>query len=155
PLCELTRDKIDEVLTAKKAKVKGGTVRRLWNQFRRMLRDADEREAIPAELARKLLRRPDCLADCRDGSRVRWLGERDTDEEITAGAGERQRLDAALSAFTWSEPGGGDFVRCAVRIALNTGMRRGEIVRLTDAMVKRSPDRIELPGEVTKNGKPR
>jgi integrase len=155
PICELTRDKIDEVLAAKKGKVKGGTMRRLWNQFRRMLRDADEREVIPAELARKLLRRPDCLADCRDGSRVRWLGEKDSDAEIAAGTGERQRFEAALSAFDWPEAGRGDFLRCAVRLALNTGMRRGEIVRLTDAMVKRSPDRIELPGEVTKNGKPR
>jgi integrase len=156
PISQLTRDRIEEVLSARKAGgAKGGTMRRNWNQFRRMLHDADEREAIPAELARKLLRRPDALAGCRDGSRVRWLGEKDSEAESAAGTGERQRFETALTAFQSNEPGGGDFLRCAVRLALNTGMRRGEIVRLTDALVKRSPDRIELPGEVTKNGKPR
>jgi len=155
PISQLTRDRIEDVLSARKGKVKGGTMRRNWSQLRRMLRDADEREAIPAELARRLLRRPDALAGCRDGSRVRWLGERDSEAESAAGTGERQRFETALAAFTTTEPGGGDFLRCAVRLALNTGMRRGELVRLTDALVKRSPDRIELPGEVTKNGKPR
>ncbi|SRR5216683_258095 len=155
PLSQLTRDRIEELLAERRAKVKAGTVLRTWNPFRRMLRDAAERKAIPAELAAELLRRPEALGGLRGAERVRWLGEKDTEAETAAGTGERQRFETALGAFASGEPGGGDFLRCAVRLALNTGLRRGEIVRLTDAMVKRAPDRVELPGEVTKNGKPR
>src|SRR5439155_6798621 len=118
PLAHLTRDKIDDVLaTRRKAKgerPKPATLRRVWNPFRRMLREANEREAISAELARKLLRRPDSLAGLTpDEPRERWLGDRDE--------GEPARFEAALCAFTSSEPGGGDFLRFAVRLALATG----------------------------------
>jgi len=155
PLKALTRDRIAEVLLARKAKVSGGTLRRIWNPFRKMLAHAAERKAIPPELAPDLLRRPDCLAGCRDKSRIRWLGERDTDEETAAGTGERKRFENALQAFTSAEPGGGDFVRCAARLALATGMRRGELVRITDAMINLRERTLSLPAAITKGNKDR
>ncbi len=154
-LKQLTRDRIAEALLERKAKVSGGTLRRTWNPFRKMLRHAAERKAIPPELAPELLRRPDCLAGCRDKSRVRWLGERDTDEETAAVAGERKRFEDALRAFTSAEQGGGDFLRCAVRLALATGMRRGELVRITDAMLNLRERTLSLPAAITKSNKDR
>src|SRR6266849_3741724 len=146
PLVHLTRDKIDEVLTARK--VKPATMRRIWNPFRRMLREADEREALPADLARKLLRRPEALIGLTpDEPRERWLGDRDE--------GEPARFEAALAVFTSGEPGGGDFLRTACALALATGMRRGEIVRLTDTMANLKERTISLPASITKGNKPR
>jgi len=155
PLKALSRDRIAEVLLERKAHVSGGTMRRTWNPFRKMLAHATERKALPPELAPELLRQPDCLAGCRDKSRVRWLGERDTDHETAAGTGERKRFEDGLHAFTSGEPGGGDFLRCAVRLALATGLRRGELVRLTDAMINLRERTLSLPAAITKGNKDR
>lgn len=158
PLASVTRDAIEKVLADRKAgtngarKVKAGTLLRCWNPFRAMLADAVDRghlDKLP------LPRRPEPLRGLQDEPRIRWLGENDTDAELASGDGERGRFFRALDAFQSDEPGGGDFLRCAVRLSLNTGMRRGEIVRLTDAMVKRGPDRLELPAEICKTGKAR
>jgi|SRR6267143_1469586 len=128
PLDTLTRDRIDEVLADKKEDgSRGGTLLRVWGQFRHLLRDAGERELIPADLAVKLLRRPNALTGAKDGEHVRWLGQLDPDEP--------RKLSAALAAFETSSLGGGEFLRCAVRLSLATGMRVGEIVGLTTPRV--------------------
>jgi len=146
PLLALTRDHIEEVLTAHKAKgAKGGTLRRLWGMFGALLRDASDREVLPAELARRLLRRPDALAGSRDGEHVRWLGQEDP--------GERQRFKAALDAFTTTEPGGGAFVQTACTLALETGMRAGEILGLTDAQINLRERTVTLRAADTKGNK--
>src|SRR2546422_5034690 len=159
-LGELTRDTIEKVLADRKAgkrkdgsrKTKDGTLLRDWSAFRAMLADAVDRNYLAAM---PLARRPEPLRGLHDEPRVRWLGENDTEEEIAKGEGERARFFKALKAFESDEPGGGDFLRCVVRLALNTGMRRGEIVRLRDAMVKLNDGRIDLPGAICKSGKAR
>jgi len=148
PLDTLTRDRIDEVLADKKEDgSRGGTLLRVWGQFRHLLRDAGERELIPADLAVKLLRRPNALTGAKDGEHVRWLGQLDPDEP--------RKLSAALAAFETSSLGGGEFLRCAVRLSLATGMRAGEIVGLTDARVDLRQGTIFLKGEETKGNRDR
>lgn len=160
PLAAVTREAIEKVLADRKAatrsdgsrKVKDGTLLRDWNPFRAMLADAVDRGYLAAL---PVVRRPKPIRGLRDEPRVRWLGENDTEEEVARTEGERVRFFRALDAFQSDEPGGGAFMRCAVRLALNTGIRRGELVRLRDDMVKRGPDRLELPAAITKSNKAR
>jgi len=157
-LAAVTRDAIEKVLADRKAatkpdgsrKIKDGTLLRDWNPLRAMLADAVDRGYLAGM---PVTRRPEPIRGMQDEPRIRWLGENDTDEDLAKGTGERGRFFKALDAFESDEPGGGDFLRCAVRLAVNTGMRRGELVRLRDEMIKRSPDRLELPGAICKSGK--
>src|SRR5207244_3933763 len=49
----------------------------------------------------------------------------------------------------------GDFLRFAAGLALATGMRRGEIVRLNDKLISKRERRIDLTAGMTKGNKPR
>jgi len=156
----LTRDAIEKVLGDRKSatkkdgtrKTKDGTLLRHWNPLRAMLDHAVRRGYLAAM---PTTGRPEPLRGLHDEPRVRWLGENDSDEEIAKGEGERARFFKALDKFESDEPGGGDFLRCTARIAINTGMRRGELLRLRDDMIKRNPDRLELTAAITKSNKAR
>ncbi len=129
-----------------------GTLLRDWSSFRAMLADAVDRghlAAIP------MARRPEPIRKGKGNQRVRWLGQFDKDEELAHGAGELKRFTKALEVFTSNERGGGDFLRLAARLALATGMRRGEIVRLADAMINPRERTITLPASITKSDKGR
>lgn len=149
----LTRDAIEKVLADRKAAgTKMGTLLRDWSAFRAMLADAVDRGHLAAV---PMARRPEPIRKGKGNQRVRWLGQFDTDEQLAADAGEQTRFDRALAAHASNEAGGGDFLRFAARLALATGMRRGEIVRLTDAMINVRQRAITLPAEVTKSAKGR
>jgi len=67
-----------------------------WGAFRAMLADAVDRghlAAIP------MARRPEPIRKLQGNKRVRYLGQRDTDEERAAGKGEEVRFGKALAAF--------------------------------------------------------
>ncbi len=61
-------------------------------------------------------------------TRVRWLGQRDKDEDIKDSDGnklsERHRFMEALTKQD-------DLIRTLVEVAMNTGLRRGELFGLT------------------------
>jgi len=87
--------------------------------------------------------------------RVRYLGQRDTDEERAAGKGERGALRERRSrAFAYQATGGGTSYD-SLPAGACTGMRRGEIVRLTEKMIDKRGRRIDLPAAVTKGDKAR
>jgi len=146
-IAQLTRDAIEKVLATRKGAGKAaGTLIRDWGAFRAMLADAVDRghlAAIP------MARRPEPIRKLQGNKRVRYLGQRDTDEERAAGKGEEVRFGKALAAFASPGTGGGDFLRFAAGLALATGMRRGEIVRLTEKMIDKRGRRIDLPAAGT------
>src|SRR5437667_2108 len=132
--------------------VKDGTLLRHWNPLRALLVHAVDHGHLAAL---PMAGRPEPLRGLHDEPRVRWLGENDTEEELAKGTGERGRFFKALDKFESNEAGGGAFLQCVVRLSVNSGLRRGELLRLRDEMIKRGPDRIELPGAITKSGKAR
>ena len=71
------------------------------------------------------------------------------EENVREGFAEKADLDAILSYLK-----DGD-VRDFVAWAFWTGMRRGEISKLTWAAFDREASTLILPGRITKNGKPR
>src|SRR5439155_15844091 len=152
PLATITRDVIETALSDRKAAGrKAGTILRDWSAFRAMLADAVDRghlAAIP------LARRPEPIRKLRGNQRVRYLGQKD-DENTKPGEGECARFDKALADWQSDEPGGGDFLRCVAGLALATGMRRGEIVRLTDKIISVRERRIDLTPEITKSDEAR
>lgn len=153
PIAHISRDAIEKVLADRKdAGRKAGTLIRDWSAFRAMLADAVDRghlAAIP------MARRPEPIRKLQGNQRVRYLGQRDTDEDRAADAGEAERFDRTLAAWHFNEAGGGDFLRCVAGIAISTGMRRGEIVRLTDKLINKRERRIDLTPEITKSNKAR
>lgn len=159
PLSALTREKIEKVLTDRKAelradgsrKVKDGTLLRGWSGFRAMLAHAVDRGYLAAM---PTPRRPEPLRGLHDEPRIRWIGQHDA-EDMPVEATERARFTKALEAHASKELGGGDFLRCVVQLALATGMRRGEIVRLTASMINTRERTITLPASVTKSNKTR
>ena len=68
---------------------------------------------------------------------------------------ERSRFHRALATFKEAESCTGDFLRYAARLALATGMRRGEIVRLTEKMISSRERTLTLPASITKSKKER
>jgi integrase len=153
PLPTLTRDQIEKVLTARKdAGLAAGTLLRDWGAFRAMLADAVDRKVM---VAIPMARRPEPIRKLRGNQRVRWLGQHDTAEQLASKTDERSRFTEALAAFAGSENCTGDFLRFAARLALSTGMRRGEIVRLSAKMINLREKSITLPKEITKSNKSR
>jgi integrase len=152
PIAQISRDAIELVLAVRKDDgLKAGTLLRDWSAFRAMLADAVDRghlAAIP------MTRRPEPIRKLHGNKRIRYLGEKDN-EDTKPDVGECARFDKALAAFTSDEPGGGDFLRCAAGLALATGMRRGEIVRLADKLINKRERRIDLTPEITKSNKAR
>jgi integrase len=75
-------------------------------------------------------------------------------QRIATGVKQARALDDAQIRALWAvtAPSRTDAFGTLARVALLTGMRRGECANLTTAMLK--PDRISLPPTVTKNGKP-
>jgi len=159
PIAQLTRDAIEKVLADRKAaekpdgsrKTKNGTLLRDWSSFRAMLADAVDRGALAAI---PMARRPEPIRKLRGNQRVRYLGQKD-DENTKPGEGEAERFEKALAAFQSAEPGGGDFLRFVAGMALATGMRRGEIIRLSDKILNIRERRIDLTPEITKSNKAR
>ena len=124
-----------------------------WSAFRALLADAVDRGHLAAVPVNK---RPMPIRKGKGNQRVRWLGQPDTEEQLAEPeTGERRRFDKALEAFTSNEVGGGDFLRFAARLALATGLRRGELVRLTDAMINKREGTLTLPAGITKSDKAR
>lgn len=148
----LTRDAIDKVLADRKDDNKAmGTLLRDWSAFRALLADAVDRGHLAAL---PMARRPEPIRKGKGNQRVRWLGQFDA-EDLAADKGERKRFEDALEAFAGAEQCTGDFLRFAARMALATGMRRGEIVRLAERMINLRDRAITLPAGVTKSDKGR
>jgi integrase len=151
-LAALSRDAIEKMLAERKAEGKqAGTLIRDWGALRALLADAVDRGHLAAV---PMARRPEPIRKLQGNKRIRYLGQRDT-PDTAPGEGEAERFAKALAAFTSDEPGGGDFLRCVAQLALATGMRRGEVVRLTDKIVNVRERRIDLTPEVTKSNKAR
>lgn len=155
PLSQLSAEVIEKVLADRKALTKAdgsrllanATLNRDWATFRSMLEYARRKGYLSAL---PVVGRPEVLHGLGEEPRRRYLGMNDSDEM-------RLFLEA-LGAFKSDEPGGGDFLRCAAALALNTGLRRGELVQLRDDMLKLRDlgnERIELPGAICKSGKGR
>jgi integrase len=162
PLAQLTREKIEKVLSDRKALtapdgsrlLANATLNRDWATFRPMLEHARRKGVL---VALPITGKPEPLRGLREEPRRRYLGMNDSPDEKSRG-GEMQRFLDALDEFKSDEPGGGDFARVACIVSLNTGIRRGEFLQLTDDMLKLRDlgnERIELPGKITKSGKPR
>jgi integrase len=144
-LTQITKAEIERTLAARKAKDKAaGTLHRDWTALRALLGDALERGHLSAL---PMTRRPEPIRKLRGNQRVRWLGQFDEKEP--------KRFEDALAAHESAEAGGGDFLRCVTRLALATGMRRGELVRLTNKLINTRERRIELTAEITKSNKAR
>ena len=151
-LSALTRDAIEKVLSDRKARGKAmGTLLRDWSAFRALLADAVDRGQLAAV---PMAKRPMPIRKEKGNQRVRWLGQFDR-EDVAEGQDERSRFNEALKAFDGAEQCGGDFLRFAARLALATGMRRGELVRLTEKMINSRARTITLPPEITKSTKGR
>ena len=153
PLPALTRADIEKVLADRKKKAKSaGTLLRDWSSFRALMADAVDRGVMPAI---PMARRPEPIRKLRGTQRVRWLGQLDTEKELANKQDERSRFVKALDAFTEVQSCSGDLLRFAVRLALATGLRRGEIVRLTDNMINLRERTITLPAAITKSNRSR
>jgi integrase len=153
PLAQLTRENIEKVLAARKAetgpdgtrRLSNATLNRDWAVFRSMLADAVDRGKLAAL---PLQSKPEPLRGLGEEPRRRYMEQ----------AEERSRFFKALAAFDSEEPGGGAFLRVACILAVNTGCRRGELVKLRDGMINLADtgnERIELPGAICKSGKGR
>jgi integrase len=83
--------------------------------------------------------------------RVRFLGQRDEQEDIRDGrgkkVGERARFNAALAS-----PATPGYLRRLVTLALNTGMRRGEMFKLRWSEVSIERGDLRVLGDTTKSG---
>lgn len=153
PVAQVSRDAIEKVLADRKeAKKSAGTLLRDWSAFRALMADAVDRGHL---VAVPMARRPEPIRRLQGNKRVRYLGQHDTDEQRAKKDGEAERFEKALAAFKSDEPGGGDFLRCVAGVAIATGMRRGEIVRLTDKIINVRERRIDLTPEITKSNKAR
>ena len=163
PLAQLTEEQIEKTIEARQAledeegeqKLSNGTLRRDWAVFRSLLSDALRERVIKAL---PIAGTPRPLEGLNEDPAKRFLGQDDTPEEKARGTGERARFLTKLAAFKSDEPGGGDFLRTACTLSLNTGCRRGEMIAMTDSMIVLNDpgaERIELPGAITKSGKPR
>ena len=160
PLTQVTREAVEKVLSDRKAATNPDGSRLLTNAtlratFRSMLAHAvrgGQLAALP------MMGKPEAIHGLREEPRRRYLGQNDTPEETAKGNGERGRFLKALGDFDSHEPGGGGFLRVACTMALNTGCRRGELLKLREDMVKLRDlgnERIELPGAICKSGKGR
>lgn len=90
----------------------------------------------------------------KDEERVRWLGQNDEHEEVLdeygAKIGERDRFMAAVMDETTP-----DYIRDMSILALNTGMRRGEIFKLRWESVSIERAQITVQKVTAKNKKTR
>ncbi len=153
PLDRITGAMIEKTLAARRLDgYAGGTLRRDWSILRGTLRHAVKHGHL-AQLP--MVSMPEALRGTTETKRVRYLGQMDTEEEIASGRGERVRFAEALAAFESSRQWGGDFMRTMVKIAMATGMRRTEILRLKIQMVDWRKETITLPAELTKAKKER
>ena len=156
----LTRDAIETVLADRKDDgLAMGTLIRDWSAFRAMLSDATTRRVPGGEgrcylAAVPMTKRPEPIKGKKGAERIRWLGQHDA-EDVRPDAAERARFNEALEDFPGADACTGDFLRFAARLALATGLRRGEIVRLTDKMISLREKTIVLPPEITKSEKER
>lgn len=83
-----------------------------------------------------------------DAERVRWLGQHDSNEEFTLG--ERARFTAALNDDRTPQ-----YLRDMANIAINTGLRRGELFKLTWANVNFKTNVITVAASTAKTAKVR
>lgn len=83
-----------------------------------------------------------------DAERVRWLGQHDAHDEFTIG--ERARFYAALDDEKTTQ-----YLRDMVNIAINTGLRRGELFKLTWANVNFKTSMITVAASTAKTSKVR
>src|SRR5262249_44336192 len=81
---------------------------------------------------------------CSGVQRFKEYGRR---ERIMSHKEQQTLLDALTGDDAWLSP--------IVRIALGTAMRRGELLKVKFEHLDLDSDLINLPGEITKNGKPR
>jgi integrase len=155
PVAQITGEMLCKVLRDRKAQkdedgdalLSPATLRRSWATFRPAL--------VYARSVAKLIQRlpiegtPEPLRGLREEPSKRYLGKDDPTET-------RRFLDA-LPDFNSDEPGGGEFMRVACALALNAGLRRSEVVQLTDEMVVLTPgrERLELPARICKGNKAR
>src|SRR6266850_2053686 len=123
------------------------TLRRDWSTFRPLLVMAYESRIIPTL---PVIGIPKPLRGLTEEPSRRYLGQDDTDEP--------RRFREALDAFDSAEPGGGDFLRVSCLLAVNAGLRRGEILALRDEMLRlndKGNERVELPGAICKGNRGR
>lgn len=145
PLQAITREDIERALSARRAAgLAAATVHRDWGALRAALSMAVEWGRIPVIPMHKL---PLPLRGWRPAKRDRYVGERGAEERerfVTALAAREKRIEvddvARLLVF-------------AVRLAWVTGMRRGEILGLSDAEIGATT--ITLAPQRTKNGRGR
>jgi integrase len=133
PLDRITSDDIDAILAARLADgVKAGTCHRDFGALRAALRFAVKRKLLAAM---PIVEKPAPIAGrkMRPAQRVRWLSD-----------DERPRFMAALDAAPL-------FMQVVGRLALATGLRRENILELTDAEIR--GDHLHIPGAKMKSGK--
>ncbi len=109
-----------------------------------LLNKAVELEIIPANPLK--LWKPLKLENDR---RVRYLGERDEREDFRDDAGNKIGEQARFSDALKRQPG---YIQAIVTLALNTGMRRGEILQLKWSDVSLQRREIVLRASTTKTG---
>ncbi|TXL63878.1 site-specific integrase [Zeimonas arvi] len=89
-----------------------------------------------------------------DDKRVRFLGQRDKDEDFRdehgKKVGERERFTAALADSATP-----DYLRRLVTLALHTGMRRGEMFKLRWSEVSIERGDLRVLGDTAKTGEGR
>lgn len=153
PIAQLSRDQIEKVLADRKTEgMSAGTLLRDWSAFRALLADAVDRGVLAGI---PMSRRPEPIRKTRGNQRIRWLGQHDTDAELANKTDERTRFSDALESAGPVQGCTGEFLRFASRLALATGLRRGEIVRLSDRMLNLRERTLTLPAEITKSNKSR
>jgi len=155
PLAQVTEAMIEKVIEKRKGLededeeqlLSNATLRRDWSTFRPLLVMAYETRIIPTL---PIIGIPKPLRGLTEEPSKRYLGKDDPDE--------RRRFFEALDAFDSAEPGGGDFLRVVCLLAVNAGLRRGEILALRDDMLPlnvKGEERVELPAGICKANKER
>jgi hypothetical protein len=154
PVAQITEADINATIEARKALKKedgsrllsDATLRRDWATFRPCLVHARKVKLL-AHLP--IEGKPEPLQGLREEPSRRYIGKDDS--------AEMKRFLDALAAFKSAEPTGGDFIRLACALALNAGLRRGEVVRLSDEMIHLAAGRehLELPARICKGNRSR
>lgn len=138
PLASITDADVERVLAERLAAgIKAGTAHRDFSQLRALLQFAVKRHHLAAlPITPGVRPAPIAGRKMRPARRVRWLSDE-----------ERPRFMEALDAC------GSELVQTVTRLALATGMRRGEILGLTEAKIR--GDHVLIPGAESKTGKDR
>jgi integrase len=143
---DINQLKVNELETHRAERLKKGTKPSTLNRNRTSLlslvNHAVEAEIISSNPIIKFKK----LKESND-ERVRWLGQRDKDEDIRNDKGnklgERERLLIALEVAP-------AYTRVMAVLAMNTGMRRGEIFKLTWGNVDLARGEITIKASTAK-----